>query len=246
MKCDHLYDSGPYVLGALSPSERVAYEAHLGECPTCRAEVADLAALPGLLGRLDLPTARAVAAGGEDAMHAILEVMPSTEPDLVPEKRDPLLPRVLERAEQIKRTERRRRRVHVLGSAVAAAVIVLAVVFGIRVIGVIGQPPLRTMHAVAENPPVDAKIAMADWEDGGTEIHMRCRYKVNNGEGQTWLFRLVAIPKRGDEQELSQWTAGYEDEYDLTGHTVLRRDEILRVEIRDGYGQALLVYDVSK
>ena len=43
---------GVYVLGSLPPSERSRVEHHLAECASCRDEVASLAALPALLGRL--------------------------------------------------------------------------------------------------------------------------------------------------------------------------------------------------
>ena len=49
------YDAA-YVLGALSPTERMAYEAHLTGCPSCSGAVTELAGLPGLLAK--------VAAGG--------------------------------------------------------------------------------------------------------------------------------------------------------------------------------------
>jgi anti-sigma factor RsiW len=42
---------GAYVLGALAPDERRAYEDHLAGCARCRAAVAELAPLPGLLAR---------------------------------------------------------------------------------------------------------------------------------------------------------------------------------------------------
>ena len=45
-------DVGVYVLGGLEPAERDAVERHLEECATCRAEVGELAPLPGLLRRL--------------------------------------------------------------------------------------------------------------------------------------------------------------------------------------------------
>jgi anti-sigma factor RsiW len=58
---------GVYVLGALEPAEREAFERHLSECEICPAEVADLGMIPGLLGRLDAETAFAVARDGEGA-----------------------------------------------------------------------------------------------------------------------------------------------------------------------------------
>ncbi|AHH22227.1 hypothetical protein NONO_c74720 [Nocardia nova SH22a] len=42
----------PYVLGALDQQERLAYEAHLTTCAQCRAAVAELSGLPGLLSRV--------------------------------------------------------------------------------------------------------------------------------------------------------------------------------------------------
>lgn len=53
-----------YVLGALAPAERLDYEQHLGECVRCRAEVSELAGIPGLLGHVDLPQVLALDAGG--------------------------------------------------------------------------------------------------------------------------------------------------------------------------------------
>ena len=45
-------EAGAYVLGALSGPERQAFEVHLAGCPSCRADVADVAALPSLLDRV--------------------------------------------------------------------------------------------------------------------------------------------------------------------------------------------------
>ncbi|HVW42511.1 MAG TPA: zf-HC2 domain-containing protein [Amycolatopsis sp.] len=45
------YDAA-YVLGALSPEDRSAFEAHLKECYECARAVQDLAGLPGLLSQV--------------------------------------------------------------------------------------------------------------------------------------------------------------------------------------------------
>ena len=46
------HDAGPYVLGALPPEDRRAFEEHLAVCGHCRSEVQEFAGLPGLLSRL--------------------------------------------------------------------------------------------------------------------------------------------------------------------------------------------------
>jgi len=46
---------GVYVLGAIDPAERSLVDAHLSDCQDCREELAGLAGLPALLGRVPLP-----------------------------------------------------------------------------------------------------------------------------------------------------------------------------------------------
>jgi hypothetical protein len=46
------FESGVYVLGALSPAERRAFEEHLRRCQPCRDDLASVAGLPGLLARV--------------------------------------------------------------------------------------------------------------------------------------------------------------------------------------------------
>jgi len=46
-------DLGAYALGALEPGERRRVEEHLARCPSCAAELAEFAALPALLDKVD-------------------------------------------------------------------------------------------------------------------------------------------------------------------------------------------------
>lgn len=59
---------GAYVVGALDPRERADVEAHLGQCPMCRDELAQLAPLPGLLSRLTVEEAVSGPPPVDDAM----------------------------------------------------------------------------------------------------------------------------------------------------------------------------------
>jgi predicted anti-sigma-YlaC factor YlaD len=55
MNCQEMTLSlGVYVIGALDPVERAEVDAHLGSCPVCRAELAELDGLPALLDTLTL------------------------------------------------------------------------------------------------------------------------------------------------------------------------------------------------
>src|ERR1035438_9962376 len=48
-----LYDAA-YVLGALSPADRCAFEDHLKVCAACAGSVSDLAGMPGLMSKVSL------------------------------------------------------------------------------------------------------------------------------------------------------------------------------------------------
>jgi anti-sigma factor RsiW len=51
--CDFGHEDGAYVVGALGPAKRLAFEQHLAGCPDCVRSVRELAGLPGLLARID-------------------------------------------------------------------------------------------------------------------------------------------------------------------------------------------------
>ena len=53
MTCELADRDGSYVLGALSTTERRAFERHLEGCAECARSVRELAGLPGLLARVD-------------------------------------------------------------------------------------------------------------------------------------------------------------------------------------------------
>jgi putative zinc finger protein len=54
MTCPNTVTLGAYLLGALDPRERFEFEAHLGNCDTCRVELVRLAPLPGMLNQISL------------------------------------------------------------------------------------------------------------------------------------------------------------------------------------------------
>ena len=53
MTCPFAHDDAAYVLGSLSPGERLDFERHLAGCAECARSVRALAGMPGLLDRVD-------------------------------------------------------------------------------------------------------------------------------------------------------------------------------------------------
>jgi anti-sigma factor RsiW len=51
---------GVYVLGAIEPAQRAQADRHLAACPRCRADLAELAALPALLRKVPAGEARSM------------------------------------------------------------------------------------------------------------------------------------------------------------------------------------------
>jgi anti-sigma factor RsiW len=107
---------GVYLLGTIEPARRTVVARHLATCPECRAELAGLAGLPALLGRVPAD-----------------ELRPLPEDDATAPVPGPPLGALLGR---VARTRRRRRYL-----AVAAALIVGAAgVFGWQALRPAGPP----------------------------------------------------------------------------------------------------------
>lgn len=240
MRCDYAYDDGAYVLGALSPGERAAYERHLATCSFCREAVAEIAVLPGLLGRLD----------------------PADFADLaVPAAENTRLPRVITAATTERRRSRRTNRWRYAGTLAAAAALALVVGLGANALGGAGgttpvaggspssssEPPpaLSEMKPVADTVPIAASVGLTT-RDYGTSVFMECAYEAPGGkEGKKLLFRLVAKGTDGTDEQLGSWWAGPGDKLDFTGLTHYTGDELDRLELIRSDNTQLLTYTVS-
>ncbi|MDG4821597.1 zf-HC2 domain-containing protein [Asanoa sp. WMMD1127] len=237
--CPHALDDGAYVLGALSPSERAEYERHLGGCPSCREAVAEIAVLPGLLGRLADPDALDLSVTGPP-------------PDRMPA----LLTAVGAERRRVRRVRRRRYAGAALVAAALAAVVGVGVSgydagwFGGRsgagqVAGRGGQSAdtLVSMQPVDGQVPVTAEVGMhgTNW---GTEISMRCTYKSGGDRTKSWTFRLVAHGADGAKEQVGSWMAGAGETVSLNGATRFTGRELVRLELTRYDGTPLLAYDV--
>jgi predicted anti-sigma-YlaC factor YlaD len=127
---------GVYVVGAIEPAERALVDEHLAGCASCRDELAGLAGLPAMLGRV--PGADVARLAGD-----MTALPPVAEPS--PELLDSLLRRVS--------TSRRTRMWRGLVAVAAAAVIAAGAATGIMHVTGPGAPPVAVDVATGANAP---------------------------------------------------------------------------------------------
>ncbi|MFG2099569.1 anti-sigma factor family protein [Micromonospora echinaurantiaca] len=227
-RCEFAHDDGAYVLGALAPAERAAYERHLAGCAACQQAVAEIAVLPGLLGRLD-------PAGLEQF--------------LPPPAESTRMPELLAAARERRRRERWASRRRYALTALAAAALALVVGVGTATLlprtgpGPAGDPQMVAMQPVAGAVPVHAEVALTGTE-WGTEVTMRCGYEARPGYGKAYTFRLVAHGPDGATEQIGSWLAAPGDDLRISGATRFTDAELVRLELLRADGTPVLAYDV--
>jgi len=220
-----------YVLGALTSEDRRAFEAHLEECDRCRAAVAELASMPGLLSR-----ARPEVESWDDAARdggSIGTLAPAGPPsnliDLVTERR-------LRRA----RTVRNRVMLAVAGVAAAVA-LAIAVPAALT-----GTPTPEPATIVALAPVGDSTMAVSlgltsvDW---GTRIAITCDYPAGGtwaGPDGAWAYSLVLTDAAGNTSQVSSWTAVPGKTIHLDAATAIPLDQIASVRVVSSTGATIL------
>ncbi len=222
MTCELAHDAGAYVLGALSPGERSAFQAHLAGCAECTRSVHELAGLPGLLAR--------VSAG----------VLEPGEVSPLPETVLPALVRDVRRIQ-------RRRTWAVVGTAAAAAVLVGA---GSLVVGLslgddappaTAPPTGQAMEVVGpELMTADLALTSVSW---GTRLDLACSYPPPPEpwtDTSQWTYAMFVITQDGQAEQVATWKALPGRSMRLTASTAADRADIAFVEIRTGSGEPLL------
>lgn len=235
MRCEHTFDDGAYVLGALSPSERASFERHLADCAACREAVANVAVLPGLLGRLSSADAAAVG---------------SVTAEFATEQRIPKLVAAVGRA---RRKDRARLVVAVL--VTAAVGLFAGVTAGTSRIppnpvvqGPVSHPPSRpAMIPMVQMGGDTLATAELSFEEtlAGTLITMHCAYPMLSEFHWAYTFRLFAIGADGQIEQVSSWKAAPGEDVTLTGTVRLSMEELTRIELRNRENTVLLVYTIS-
>ena len=230
MNCDFANDDGAYVLGVLSPTDRQAFQRHLPGCAECTRAVAELAGLPGLLGRVDA---------------AVLETVP-VEDEPVPT----LLPALLR---EVRRT-RRRRAMTTAGLAAAAAAVVVGVPLGLTQLGDDPAPPAPPgsgtsaapvdalpMHPVGE-VPVEATVSLEQvaW---GTRLGLTCTY--DRGWADADLpkqadYVLFVRTRSGELEQVGSWRSVSGRPMELTAGTATAKADLASVQVRTTDGRVVL------
>nr|CAA9360256.1 MAG: hypothetical protein AVDCRST_MAG46-3230 [uncultured Nocardioidaceae bacterium] len=232
MSCPFAHDDAAYVLGALSPVERLDFERHLGGCGDCTRAVRELAGLPGLLRRVEA---------------SVQEHPPVDEP--VP---DTLLPTL---SREVRRARRRRTRAAV-GVAAAVAAVAAAIVPVVVSQVADGDASTRDVPGVSSSPsgvvaetmdpvgdvPVRASVTLehVGW---GTRLELTCTYDPDSVEYQlppAVDYTLVVRTRDGRTEQLGSWRSVGGTTMRLSAATAASREDIASVEVRAPGGRVVL------
>ena len=211
---------GAYVLGALTPADRRAYQVHLADCDTCREQVADLAGLPGLLAVIP-----------HDVAISIVGDAPAE-----PEPPDHVL------TDLVARTRRKRLYQRIgIGVAVAAAAVAIAVPTTIALRSD-PRPEVVTEATMAQAfpSPLTADFDLVALPDGTTRIDLECRYG-DDGSPRIYTDKYVMwVTADGVESKVAEWYADPGSVVTMSAITPAAASTIESVDIRTVDGLVIL------
>jgi hypothetical protein len=231
--CIHAHDDAAYVLGALSPSERLDFERHLATCDECSRSVRSLAGMPGLLDRVD---------------PSVLENPPA----------DPPLPSTLLPALNHAVEARRRRRTTVIaGLAAAAAAVAVLGVPAVLDRGGDGPPsadpgtssPSPDVETLPMAPlgevPIKATLGLEQvtW---GTRMLLTCTYDASTVDFELpdeLDYLLFVTTTHGRTEQVGSWRSVDGTTMRVPAATSVARDDIASVEVRTTDGRVVLRAD---
>ena len=229
MSCPYAQDPAAYVIGSLSPAERLEFEKHLGECDACTGAIRELAGLPGLLGRVE---------------PSVLEQPVVDRP--VP---DTLLPTL---SRQVRSARRRRT---LIGAGVAVAVV--AVLVPVLVLQLGGpdraqpdnpgdnsdSPALvsEPMHPVGD-VPLKARVTMESvtW---GTRVGLTStydRWAMGKRLPPSMDYTLCVRDWDGHTEKVGSWRSVDGMTMEVSAATSMTPDDISSVQVRAPDGRVVL------
>ena len=213
MRCPLTTSAGVYVLGALEPCQRVRWEAHLPACPPCQSELARLADLPTLLGRLSCQD---------------VERLPLSLPE-------GNLGRLIA---AIRGGDRRRRHRMFWAAGIVAltAAVIVGATVGARVVPPVSSPPASGTLLHAENPAnhVAAAIALAS-STSGTELSV-----VLTGARDDQVCELIARDRAGHSEVAGTWKASHRGTVIVPGSVAIPATQLVELDVLAAGGITLL------
>lgn len=233
MSCPSAHDDAAYVLGSLSPAERLDFERHVAGCDVCARSVQMLAGLPGLLDRVDA---------------AVLE-HPRSDPPL-PATLLPGLTREVVRS-------RRRGTFAIAGlAATVAAVAALSVPMvadSLDDAASLGASPststtdvqldveTRSMAPLGD-VPVQATLGLEQvrW---GTRLLLTCTYETQSVEYSLPAevdYLLFVLTRDGRAEQVGSWRSVDGTTMQVPAATAAVRADIASVEVRTTDGRVVL------
>jgi anti-sigma factor RsiW len=203
---------GVLVLGAIEPEDRPAVEAHLAACSSCSAELAQLAVLPGLMHRTDVPAVDPVESPG------LGDRLRSAGSDLA-----------------ARRHRARRRQLAGAAGLVAASLAVAVLLVGRSPEGGPPRGASSPVVATAGRPgsPVSARFVLRP-RSVGTRVSVSV-----HGVGPNQRCSLVAVSASGRREVAASWVASYSGSATVEGTTSLPIADIARLQVVGGDGTAL-------
>ncbi|MGW4329124.1 anti-sigma factor family protein [Nocardia sp. NPDC004573] len=238
----------PYVLGSLTREERLQYESHLADCPDCRAAVAELAGLPGMLALVESDIANAMIEPTAHPAEPAPELpppppMPSLPPPPMPSLPPPPIPSLPPPARIADAAERRRRRSGwtSVGIAVASAAAAVAIAVPIAVSvsgsnqstepGTSEQAFVERQMTPVEPTPVSASFKLVPAGDR-TRVVMTCSYPPGEQQPYSTELALYLTRTTGQQEKLDAWPAGPGTELTIDRTIDGAPEQVRAVEIR--------------
>jgi anti-sigma-K factor RskA len=178
---------GVYVVGAIEPSDRTLVDDHVSECQACRDELAGLAGLPAMLGRIPLAEAEQIAAAG-----TIFAEVEEPSADML----NSLLRKVW-----LKRRARTWRAV-----AAAAAVVVVAASSAVAAVELtVPQSQVVSATSASTHDGMVVDYSAASW---GSAMRVRV-----TGVGPGTACRFWVLSKSGSWVQAGSWTTAARSSY---------------------------------
>jgi hypothetical protein len=225
--CGHEHEDGAYVLGALSPEDRVAFERHLPGCADCARSVRELAGLPGLLARVPVEI-----------------VDPDQEPPPVPETLLPALVR------QVRQSQRRRTWFTSALVAAAAAIAIGAV--GVATLGGDDDGPPQASSSAGPTTATAVQLhqvgtdAISGWLSltqvgWGTRLDLTCTYDDSDWNDPRWsTYTMYVQTADGNVERVASWKVVPGKELHIEAATASEVKDISDVQVRTASGATVL------